>query len=54
MKRITGDQAFQTRVSEIGLMPLAPRSIEEIQQYIKSERERWGGVVTQLGLAGSL
>jgi tripartite-type tricarboxylate transporter receptor subunit TctC len=54
MKRITGDQAFQTRVSEIGLMPLAPRSIEEIQQYMKSERERWGGVVTQLGLAGSL
>jgi hypothetical protein len=41
-------------VSDIGLMPLQPRSIAEIQTYIKSERERWGGVVTQLGLAGSL
>jgi tripartite-type tricarboxylate transporter receptor subunit TctC len=54
MKRITADAAFQKRVSEIGLMPLQPRSIEEIQQYMRSERERWGGVITQLGLAGSL
>jgi len=54
MKRITGDAAFQKRVSDIGLMPLAPRGIEEIRQYIRSERERWSGVVTQLGLAGSL
>jgi len=54
MIRITGDAAFQKRVSDIGLMPLQPRSVAEIQKYIKSERERWGGVVTQLGLAGSL
>ncbi len=54
MTRITGDAAFQKRVSDIGLMPLPPRSVEDIQKYIKSERERWGGVVTQLGLAGSL
>ncbi len=54
MTRITGDAAFQKRVSDIGLMPLPPRSVEDIQKYIKSERERWGAVVTQLGLAGSL
>jgi tripartite-type tricarboxylate transporter receptor subunit TctC len=54
MTRITGDPAFQKRVGDIGLMPLAPRSIAEIQAYMKSERQRWGGVVTQLGLAGSL
>ena len=54
MTRITGDAAFQKRVSEIGLMPLRPRSIGDIQNYIKSERDRWGGVVTALGLAGSL
>ena len=54
MTRITGSAAFQKRVSDIGLMPLPPRPIEEIRKYIKSERERWGGVVTQLGLAGSL
>lgn len=54
MKRITGDAAFQKRVSDVGLMPLAPRSIADIDKYIKSERDRWSGVVTQLGLAGSL
>jgi tripartite-type tricarboxylate transporter receptor subunit TctC len=54
MKRITGDPAFQKRVSDIGLMPLQPTSILDIQQYIKAERDRWSGVVTQLGLAGTL
>ncbi|MBX9589671.1 MAG: tripartite tricarboxylate transporter substrate binding protein [Hyphomonadaceae bacterium] len=54
MNRITGDAAFQKRVRDIGLMPLPPRSIEEIETYMKGERERWGGVVTALGLAGSL
>jgi tripartite-type tricarboxylate transporter receptor subunit TctC len=54
MKRITGNAAFQKRVSDLGLMPLEPRSVQEIEHYIKSERERWGGVVTQLGLARSL
>jgi tripartite-type tricarboxylate transporter receptor subunit TctC len=54
MKRITGDREFQKRVSDIGLMPLDPSAVEEIEQYIKRERDRWGGVVTELGLAGSL
>jgi len=54
MRRITGDAAFQKRVSDIGLMPLKPRSIAEIETYIKSERDRWSRVVTQLGLAGTL
>jgi tripartite-type tricarboxylate transporter receptor subunit TctC len=54
MKRITGAAAFQKRVADLGLMPLDPRSIEEIERYIKGERDRWSGVVTQLGLAGSL
>jgi tripartite-type tricarboxylate transporter receptor subunit TctC len=54
MKRITGDPAFQKRVSTLGLMPLDPRPIAEIDAYIKAERKRWGGVVTELGLAGTL
>jgi tripartite-type tricarboxylate transporter receptor subunit TctC len=54
MKRITADSGFQKRVTEIGLMPLDPRPVEEIEQYIRNERTRWGGVVTELGLAGSL
>ena len=54
MQRITGDPAFQKRVSDLGLMPLSPRTVAEIEQYIKSERQRWGGLVRELGLAGTL
>ena len=54
MQRIVGDPAFQKRVTEIGLMPLQPASIEAMQKYMAGERERWGGVVKSLGLAGSL
>jgi tripartite-type tricarboxylate transporter receptor subunit TctC len=53
MSRITADKAFQKRVTEIGLMPLDPRPVEEINRYIDGERARWSGVVTELGLAGS-
>jgi len=54
MKRITADPAFQKRVTEIGLMPLQPTSIEAMQKYMQDERERWSGVVKSLGLAGLL
>jgi tripartite-type tricarboxylate transporter receptor subunit TctC len=54
MTRITGDASFQKRVSDIGLMPLAPRPIAEIDQYIQAERKRWSEVVKDLGLAGTL
>ena len=52
MTRITGDAAFQKRVSDVGLMPLAPRSIADIEKYIKGERDRWSAVVTHSGLQG--
>jgi hypothetical protein len=35
-------------------MPFEPRSMAEIERYIESERMRWGGVVTELGLARTL
>ena len=54
MARITGDAAFQKRVSTIGLIPLQPMSVDEMIKYMQVERQRWGGVVSQLGLAGSL
>ena len=53
MARITGDAAFQKRVSDIGLMPLPPASVAEMNAYMAAERQRWGGVVRDLGLAGS-
>ena len=53
MKRITGDPAFQKKIADIGLIPLAPMTAAEMTAYIKSEQVRWGGVVKKLGLEGS-
>lgn len=54
MSRIAGNADFQRRVREIGLIPVAPNSRENVNKYIVSERERWGGVVKSLGLEGSM
>jgi tripartite-type tricarboxylate transporter receptor subunit TctC len=53
MSRITGNPAFQTRATEIGLTPVPPASVAEIDAYIRAERKRWREAVTALGLAGS-
>jgi tripartite-type tricarboxylate transporter receptor subunit TctC len=53
MKRITGDKAFQAKLTAIGLLPVDTASIDDIRTYIRSERARWGGVVKDLGLEGS-
>ncbi len=53
MAAITGSEGFQKRASTTGLIPLKPASTADMLKYMQSERERWGGVVTQIGLAGS-
>lgn len=53
MRRITTSEGFRARVSATGLMPRAPMSTEEMQAYIRAERERWGGLVKRLGLEGA-
>jgi tripartite-type tricarboxylate transporter receptor subunit TctC len=41
-------------VSNLGLLPQAPPSIEATQKYIGSEMEKWGALVKRLGLQGSI
>jgi tripartite-type tricarboxylate transporter receptor subunit TctC len=53
MKRITGETTFRAKLAGVGLLPVNTPSIEEVQDYIRSERERWGTVVRNLGLEGS-
>lgn len=53
MKRIMKEPDVQQRLNNIGLIPVDSPSIEGIQQYFQSEAEKWGGLVKQLGLAGS-
>ncbi len=54
MAAITGSDAFQKRATTVGLIPIKPDSVSGMVAYMKKERERWGALVTQLGLAGSL
>lgn len=54
MAAITGSEAFQKRATTVGLIPFKPDTVEGMLAYMKKERERWGALVTQLGLAGTL
>lgn len=53
MKRISGSEAFKKRATDIGLLPLETQSVDEVRNYIRSERSKWSGVVKSLGLEGS-
>jgi hypothetical protein len=44
---------MQQKIMDIGLIPHDSPSVEGIQGYIKSETEKWGALVRQLGLEGS-
>jgi hypothetical protein len=39
---------------KIGLLAVDSRDVERIQKYLASEREKWGSLVKQLGLAGTM
>jgi tripartite-type tricarboxylate transporter receptor subunit TctC len=53
MKRITGSKEFQIKATDIGLLPIDTQSVDEIREYIRTERTKWSGVVKSLGLEGS-
>jgi tripartite-type tricarboxylate transporter receptor subunit TctC len=53
MSRIIATPELQTRMSSLGLIPYPP-PIAESQRYIKSEIDKWGGLVKSLGLAGTI
>jgi tripartite-type tricarboxylate transporter receptor subunit TctC len=54
MKKIMSDPDMKQRAANIGLIPIDSPSVEGMQDYIKAEREKWGSLVEQLGLKGSL
>jgi tripartite-type tricarboxylate transporter receptor subunit TctC len=53
MKKVMSDPAITQKIASIGLIPMESPSIQGMQDYIKSEREKWGGLVDKLGLTGS-
>lgn len=54
MKVIMADPEVVKKISELGLLPHAVGSIDEARAYIKSELAKWGGIIKDLGLAGTL
>ncbi len=54
MTKIMSDPEMQKRAANVGLLPVNPPSLAETQAYIAAEQEKWGKLVRQLGLAGTL
>jgi tripartite-type tricarboxylate transporter receptor subunit TctC len=53
MKKIMSDPEMIKRAADIGLIPIETPSVAGINDYIKSERVKWGALVDRIGLRGS-
>jgi tripartite-type tricarboxylate transporter receptor subunit TctC len=53
MRKIMSTPEMTKRALNIGLLPLESPSTDGIRSYIKSEQDKWGTLVKNLGLAGS-
>jgi tripartite-type tricarboxylate transporter receptor subunit TctC len=53
MQKIMRDPEMKKRAADIGLIPFDSPSINGINDYIKSERVKWGTLVEKIGLKGS-
>jgi len=54
MKKIMADPEMIRLTEKIGLLPIDSPDVDGIQKYLASEREKWGSLVKQLGLAGTM
>jgi len=54
MKKIMTDPEMTKRAADIGLIPIESPSVAGINDYIKSERAKWGALVDKLGLKGTM
>ena len=53
MKRILEAPEMRSKISAIGLLPIAVAPVDEQRRYVAAEAEKWGTLVTKLGLQGS-
>jgi tripartite-type tricarboxylate transporter receptor subunit TctC len=54
MKLIMADPEVIKKVAGLGLLPHPVAPVADAQAYIKSEIDKWGGVIRKLGLAGTI
>jgi tripartite-type tricarboxylate transporter receptor subunit TctC len=53
MTAILAQQDAKDQILKFGFIPAANRTVEALQDYVKSETIRWGKVVRDAGIAGS-
>jgi tripartite-type tricarboxylate transporter receptor subunit TctC len=53
MIKIMAMADMKQKISELGLIPNDTASAESMWAYVKSEHQKWGALVKQLGLEGS-
>jgi tripartite-type tricarboxylate transporter receptor subunit TctC len=53
MNAIMSDPEMQKKITAIGLLPVGAPSLDEINKFIGSEREKWGTLLRKLGLEGT-
>ena len=53
LTRILGKPEVKEQLLKLSLLPMQPKSVPEMQGFVKSEIARWGKVVEQAGIAGS-
>jgi tripartite-type tricarboxylate transporter receptor subunit TctC len=54
LKAIMGLPDVQELVGRTGVVPVVSPSLEDLQKFVAAEQDRWGKVVRQAGLAGTL
>ncbi len=54
MKKIMADPEMIKMTEKIGLIPVQSPDIKGIETYLAAEREKWGGLVKQIGLEGTM
>lgn len=54
LKAVLGSSEIQEQILKLGMLPVTGLSREEPQPFINSEIERWGKIVRQVGLAGTM
>jgi tripartite-type tricarboxylate transporter receptor subunit TctC len=53
MKTITSGATFKAKAVDLGLLPMDTPEIPQIEAFIKSERDRWGSLISKIGIAGT-
>jgi len=53
LKAIMGSPDVQQAVNRTGVVPVVSPPLAELPKFIATEKERWGKVVAQAGLAGT-